>query len=185
MFITNISLLQRLSCGLCFKQQTDTQIQIYFHTTFFFFVKNSFEKHKQTQTDVCFFLFYLCCSPSSASRAKNTLFFLKRVLILKADNFQMIHVVDMTCWLRTGVWCTAGEYTGLCLTHRGVQEDTKAAWFSWQEGHAQCLPILRISHSGEVGAAPSTSCCTEPLCGEESSFLHLAMWFRRLMITFY
>lgn len=117
MFITNLPLLQRLSCGLCFKQPTDSQIQIYFHTVFFL-VKNNFGKHKQTQTDVCFFLFYLCCSPSSASRAKNTLFFPKRVLFLKTDNFQMICVVDKTCWLRTWVWCTAGEYAGPCLTHR-------------------------------------------------------------------
>lgn len=34
-FITNMPLLQRLSCGLCFKQQTDSQIQIYFHTILF------------------------------------------------------------------------------------------------------------------------------------------------------
>lgn len=51
----------------------------------------------------------------------------------------------MHCW---------GMHRALPHT-QGVQQDTRAAWLSWQEGEAQGLPRLRSSHSGEVGAAPS------------------------------
>lgn len=130
----------------------------YIFTPSFFLVKNSFGKHKQTHSDACFFLFYLCCSPSSASRAKNTSFFPKHVLFLKADNFQMVAVVDKICWQRTWVWCIAGEYTG----HPGDTRGHKGCLALLAGGQCSVCAQLRSSHSAEAGAAPSASCCTEP-----------------------
>lgn len=169
-------LLQKLSCGLCFKQQTDSQIQIYFHTIFFW-LKIALES-KSKLRPMFAFSYFICavhhhlhqglkipCSSQSVSC-------FWRQIASRWFMWQMEPAEDR-------VWCTAG--LPRAVSHSGAQED------------AGCLVLLAggpCPHSGALSHwGGSYSLCLvlhwAPPWKAKTSFLCVAMQSRRLTTTLY